>query len=282
MTYTCSKGSQLEWDTYSKSITYKSGSYFKDSCSLNFTTSTNYKYLNEMPVGSYVAYTGDNGCNDTTVVNGWTSCSGMNANYANDTSGYTYGYCYSSSERYYVQGWRIAYIDETTNKVAIISAGSPECNSRTSSNNNETYINTANIQALKYCNSDFVDGGCTSTDAWAINDDTFNKMTEQATGVTGGGYLYNTIDGATKCGWLPSRKVCGYNNDLIDNGGYYWFASYSPSNSTYGIYWDTSYRFVNYGADTNAYGLRPVISLSSSVFVTGGKGTIDDPYTIEK
>ena len=42
-------------------------------------------------------------------------------------------------------------------------------------------------------------------------------MTEQATGVTGGGYLYNTIDGATKCGGgVYSTKVCGYNNDLID------------------------------------------------------------------
>ena len=291
MTYTCTKGSQLEWDTYSKSITYKSGSYIKDNCSLNFTTSTTKKYLNEMPVGSYVAYTGDsnNGCDNTTTVNGLTACSGKNAN-ATTTD---MGYCESSSYKFYVQGWRIAYIDKTTNKVAIISAGSPECNSRTESTANETYIQTANALALKYCNSDYVDGDCTctggnglctipSSDAWAINDDTFNKITEQATGVTGGGYLFNNIEGATKCGGVSSMKVCGYNNDLIDNGGYYCFASQYSSSDPYGVIWNPYYRSVIYSTTPSAYGLRPVISLSSSVFVTGGKGTSDDPYTIGK
>ena len=296
MTYTCSKGSQLEWEPYSKSIIYKSVSYVKDSCSLNFTTSTTKKYLNEMPVGSYVAYTGDNGCNNTTTVNGLTACSGKNENATTTHMGYCSGPGYTDYYKYYVQGWRIAYIDDDTNKVALISAGSPECITNNSSINNTTYIQTANKLALKYCNSAFVDGNCTctgssticttpSTDAWAINDDTFNKMTEQATKVEGGGYLYNSIDGATKCGGVFSTKVCGYNNDLIDNGGYYWFASYNPSSSTNGVYWSPVNRIVisdSLLSGGSAAGLRPVISLSSSVFVTGGKGTIDAPYTIGK
>ena len=320
MTYTCSKGSQLEWDTYSKSITYKSGSYIKDSCNLEFTTSTDYKYLNEMPVGSYVAYEGVGGTVGTTSVNckkngtassstdeteAPNSCLGQNAREDLDTSGYTYGYCGSANYKYYTTGWRIAYIDTNTNKVAIISAGSPECVGRTSSTDNQGYIYTANALALKYCNPNFVDGDsngnkCTCTgidsdgdgvydqcssisaDAWALNDDTFNKMTEQATGVTGGGYLYNSISGATQCIGLHATKVCGYNNDLIDNGGFYWFAVYRTNSNSDVVRWYPNERFVYYSDDTNAYGLRSVISLSSSVYVTGGKGTIDDPYTIKK
>ena len=310
MTYTCSKGSQLEWDAYSKSIIYKSGSYIKDSCSLNFTTSTTKKYLNEMPVGSYVAYEGKGGKVGSTSVsckkNGAASsstptaateapnsCLGQNAREDLDNSGYTYGYCNNADYKYYTTGWRIAYIDDTTSKVAIISAGSPECYDRAgSSDYNATNIQAVNALALKYCNSDFVDGNCTctgssnkctspSTDAWAINDDTFNKMTEQATGVIGGGYLYVNIDGAINCGEIYSTKVCGYNNDLIDNGGYYWFASYSPSSNTSGVLWSPSSRIIM-SYTGGAYGIRPVISLSSSVFVTGGNGTIVDPYTISK
>jgi len=39
---------------------------------------------------------------------------------------------------------------------------------------------------------------------------------------------------------------------------------------------------VNNDSDTHAYGLRPIIRLSSSVVVTGGSGTMEDPYTIVK
>ena len=308
VSYSCDNDkTEVTWDNDNYELVVSNG---KDggniACDLIFRSNP---LLSEMPVGSYVAYEGKGGTVGTTSVackkNGSASssaakdetespnsCLGQNAREDLDDSGYTYGYCCDAIHKYYTTGWRIAYIDEITNKVAIISAGSPECNSRTSSTDNETYIQTANALALKYCNTDFVDGNCTctgssgkcnspSTDAWAINDDTFNKMTEQATGVAGGGYLYNTIDGATKCGSVSPLKVCGYNNDLISNGGYYWFASYDPSSRTFGVSWHPYYLCI-YSNDalTSTYGLRPVISLSSSVFVTGGKGTMDSPYTI--
>ena len=318
--YSCDNDStEIVWDNDSYELVISNGKEGGGvTCNLTFKSNP---LLNEMPIGSYVAYEGKGGTvgttsvkcqndisltspsSDTVGAESRQSCLGQNARIDKDTSGYTYGYCYSVNYKYYTQGWRIAYIDDTTNKAAIISAGSPECNSRTSSTNNETYIRTANANALKYCNPEFVDGDsngnkctCTgidnnndgvyeqcssmSSDVWAINDDTFNKMTEQATGVTGGGYLYNSINGATKCGGVYSTKVCGYNNNLIDNGGYYWFVSQYSSSSTYGVYWDPNNRHVYSNTSTNAYGLRPVISLSSSVFVTGGKGTMDSPYTI--
>ena len=144
-----------------------------------------------------------------------------------------------------------------------------------------------------YCNTDFVDGNCTctsstdgmcdeaSSDAWSINNETFNKMTEQFTGISGGGYLYTEILGAAQCGGKFSNEVCGYNNDLIDNGGYYWFADLGGS-SDLGAFWDPSNRRVYGSSGTYAFGFRPVVNLSASVYVTGGSGTMDDPYTIAR
>ncbi|MGN1268658.1 MAG: hypothetical protein ACI4U0_04095, partial [Candidatus Aphodocola sp.] len=132
-----------------------------------------------------------------------------------------------------------------------------------------------------------------STDAWAINDTDFYYMTKAISGYgkrlaldssgadsslgDRGGALGTTL----YCYNRYSYQECGYNNDLIDNGGYYWFADrHGSSSSTDGVSWVPYFRYVSSSADSLAYGLRPVISLSSSVYVTGGKGTMDDPYTI--
>ena len=320
MSSSCTKGSTLTWNTYNKNITYAAGAKIGDKCSLTFTSSTSYPLLNTMAVGSYVAYTGSGGTVGSTSVSCKTngtassstasaeteapnSCSGQNAREDLDSSGYTYGYCYSANYKYYTTGWRIAYIKDS--KVRLVSAGSPECNSRTSSTGNVTYIQTANAKALKYCNSNYVDGNCTctdsdadglcdspSTDAWAINDTDFYYMTKAVSGY--GKRLADGSSGADSslgdsggalgtilyCYNKHSYQECGYNNDLIDNGGYYWFADRYSSSSASGVNWSPLYRIVGSRTETDACGLRPVISLSSSVYVTGGKGTMDDPYTI--
>ena len=314
MTSSCTKGSTLTWNTYNKNITYAMGSKVGDKCSLEFTTSTNYPLLNTVPVGSYVAYEGSGGTVGSTSVacqkNGSASsstedveteapnsCLGQNAREDLDTSNYTYGYCYSSDSRYYTTGWRIAYIKDS--KVRLVSAGSPECNSRTESTANVTYIKTANAKALKYCNSNYVDGSCTctsstsgqcdspSTDAWSINDTDFYYMTKAISGVgkrlTDGSSSLGDSGGTLStlyCNDKSCYQECGCNNDLIDNGGFYWFAAQHSSSGTRGVNWLPSNRIVSYNSCTYAYGQRPIISLSSSVYVTGGSGTMDDPYTI--
>ncbi len=316
MTSSCTKGSTLTWNTYNKNITYGAGAKIGDKCSLEFTSSTAYPKLNTMAVGSYVAYTGSGGTVGSTSVSCKTngsassstatvatespnSCKGQNAREDLDTSGYTYGYCYDEHYKYYTTGWRIAYILD--GKVRLVSAGSPECNTRTSSTANVTYIRTANAKALKYCNSNYVDGNCTcpdsngdglcdtaSTDAWAINDTDFYYMTKAISGVgkrlTSGsstlGDSGGTLGSTLYCYNKYSYRECGYHHDLIDNGGLYWFAAQYSSSSTNGVYWNPYYRTVRDDTTTRANSLRPIISLSSSVSVTGGSGTIDDPYQI--
>ena len=315
VSYDCkSKNTVVTWNKSNYTLSVSNGNKKAGvACDLVFESKPK---LSSMPVGSYVAYTGSGGYVGSTSVACQTngnassstasdeteapnSCSGQNAREDLDTSGYTYGYCYSSNNKYYTTGWRIAYIKD--NKPIIVSAGSPECNTRTNSTNNVTYIQTANAKALKYCNIKYVDDNCTctdsngdglcdeaSTDAWAINDTDFYYMTKAISGygkrLTSGSSSLGDSGGALgnglSCYQQYSYQECGYNNDLIDNGGFYWFAAVYQSSSSNGVNWYPLGRYVYFYTYANPFGLRPVISLSSSVLVTGGSGTLDDPYTI--
>ena len=289
--YTCDNNSKIEWDRSTGKLSISKNTSVTENCSLTFKTNP---LASDLPQGSYIAYEGNNGClrNGTATATVTTSGQGANEN-SNSCLGYNananidgskdstygmYGYCYVGDYRYYVSGWRIAYTKD--NRAYIISAGSPECTTRrNSTNGNADYITDSYLDAKKYCNSSYVDDCTSDTDVHAINDTDYNLMTAEATN-TAGGYLYTSISGATKCGGVHSKEVCGYNNDLIDNGGYYWFASAYSASDPDGVSWYPAFRYVNSYSFTYAYGLRPVIRLSSSVYITGGSGTMDDPYVI--
>lgn len=346
MTSTCQKGSNLSWDPLKKTINYAPGSYINDSCALAFTTSTDYPLLSEMPVGSYVAYTGNNGCMGK-------SCSGQNANYVDDNN---MGYCDDLGYKFHENGWRIGYIENGS--AYLISAGAPECvatyvDSKVdslqsvtlstnyyygsgytfdestgqftltgvsseplvwSSNYNNIIANTPytcrktsstatcsilyeiviyensiggqyyahfnyeidsdlpihlanlNNRALKYCNSNFAKNGiCNSTTAWAMNADDFEKI------------MGKTL---SACDNTSADKTCGYNNDLIDNGSYYWFAK--PTNSYFFLAWrpQGAPNIDDMDNSSKSHGLRPVMLLDTTVVVIGGSGTYEDPYLL--
>ena len=314
MSASCQKGSELSWDPISKTITYNSGSKVGDSCSLTFTSVDDYDYqnLSEMPVGSYVKYTGTGGrvgnkkttcqqngtpssSNPKEETESPNSCAGQNAreDIDNDNS---YGYCNNSLYKYTTTGWRIAYIDTTKNEkqAVIISAGSPECMSF--SKNITSYIQESNTKALKYCNKDLVDGNCTcvdnnsdgicdekSADAWNINDTDFYNITKSISG-TGRKLTSDSSNINTNtCYQTFSNKECGYNNDLLDNGGSYLFSNTSPEviGTSNALLWQDRH-ITTTNNNKTSYGLRPLIKLSSNVKVISGTGTKDDPYIIEK
>ena len=278
--YSCTNGSIITWDRENNDLYIEGTNTNTDSCILNFATNP---LLNTMEVGDYVAYVGNNGCNNgvagttgTSDAEAGNSCLGENANQSADTSGYTYGYCNSENYKYYVYGWRIAYIEN--NKVYLTSAGSPECRTRTSSTGNATQIADLNTAALDYCNATYADGGsCSSSNTWAMGNDDFYKMTYAISGTSSN---LTSAYGSPYCYNKYSTKGCGYNNDLIDNGGYYWFAAYYTTSYPFGVYWDPNRRYVLHISNALAFGFRPIITLSSSVYVTGGSGTMEAPYTI--
>ena len=352
MSSTCSKGSTLSWNKYSKTITYSKGSKVGDSCSLVFTKDTSTKLLNTVSVGSYVKYMGNNGCDGN-------HCVGDNANYVSDDD---MGYCSDNSSGFIVNGWRVAYIKD--NSAYLVSAGAPECvatyvenisastsnqslssnyyygsgyvfdevkgkyrltgvTSSTlswSSNYNSIIENTPytckstsstgtcsimykvtayssstqgkvitynnsydgagvvnhiahlNKAALKYCNTNYAyNGVCDVTSSWSINDSDYQIITTNM----------GTKKTLSNCSDVYGSRACGFNNDLIDNGGFYWFATPYSASSMYAFYWIPDDRRVSSNDSRYTGGVRPVLRLRSSVSVMSGSGTYKDPYVIQ-
>lgn len=282
MTSTCEKAGDntLTWEPLSKTLTYLGGAPTKDTCSLTFTSSTDYPLLSEMPVGSYVKYVGNNGCEGI-------HCKGYNANYESEDK---MGYCGDSNHQFYVNGWRIAYIDdngdedESNDNAVLISAGAPECmcssSDGTYSNNDcssslsvddiNKHFDNMNSIALKYCNSNFIKNGKCDLSSIenefvkVIDDDFFSKITGSE---------------ISSCFNKYSNKSCGYNNDFMDNGSQYWVGSVFSTQGT--LFWDFENRYIGEGSSSYLYGVRPVLILDASIIVIGGNGTYDDPYIIE-
>ena len=189
------------------------------------------------------------------------------------------GYCNVSSNKFFVNGWRIGYTENGS--AYLVSAGAPECmctNSDGSYSNSTcssyettsgTPLHLANLnnQALKYCNTEYAYGGiCNSTTAWSINPKDFENITGS-----------NFID----CNGIQSAE-CGYNNDLIDNGSFYWF-NYNHGTPTSIALWhgDNIRRMTWTFGSMSSLGLRPVMRMDSDVMVVGGSGTYTDPYQID-
>ena len=226
-------------------------------------------YLSDVQAGSYVAYTGNNGCSGE-------ACNGQNANYVSDTD---MGYC-NSSYKFTVNGWRVGYISDGT--AYLVSAGAPTClctnsdgtvdtsgsycSSYEETNGAPLHIANLNSEALKYCNSNYAYGGvCNSSSAWSMQNDDYNQIT---------GSTLSSCDG-------NSSTACGLNNTLIDNGGVYWYATPWNSASSYRMFtWDPNSRYVAANTSFTSRGVRPVLRLNSLVYIIGGSGTYEEPYLI--
>ncbi len=144
------------------------------------------------------------------------------------------------------------YVED--NPVFVVSAGILECTSAGS-------VSELNDLALKYCNSKFVyNNTCDSNSVRTITDSDFKKVLARDLG---------------SCNGVFSDRSCGYGNDLIDNGGYYWYGSDGNL-----FNWNPSSRSISSSKDVNYMGLRVVIRLNSNVKVVSGNGTYDDPYVL--
>ena len=291
--YTCNNDAVVSLNRETGELSVKNFKLQETSCTAQLETEP---LLVDMPLGSYVSYTGSNGCptTETTGTGAAASkdaCSGKNANQNADTSNYTYGYCYTSDHKFYTYGWRLAYTldsdSDGTKEAYIVTAGSPECVAGTDSNSTST-IASLNAVAIKYCNEALAYGGtCQSTytassaNTWAMNGKDYYNITNQWYGEGRRLYSYDTAtenSSGTLCYDVSSTKQCGYNSDIIDNGGYYWFGSANSSSSA--LNWYPGDRKVGRSSRTTTFGARPVVHLKSGIRVKGGSGTMDDPYII--
>ena len=225
-------------------------------------------YLKEVETGSFVSYTGTNGCIGNT-------CSGENANYVDSKN---MGYCYNSQNKFQKTGWQIAYIKDSS--AHLISAGATEClatnkEGNISFNNSKLndfeptkklpkHLSNLNSEAIKYCNEEFTPSGvCDKTTAWAFNATDLN--------------IINNMP--TKACYKQKSDSCNGFNDIITGSGSYWLATtYNDEITSY--YWNDSNSYL-FNSDTSTpYGLRPVIKMDSNVYIIDGKGTKNNPYII--
>ena len=225
-------------------------------------------YLNEVLEGSFVNYTGNNGCSGN-------SCSGENANYVNKDN---MGYCNNNKSKFIKKGWQLAYTEDES--AHLISAASLECIAtdeagNISVNNKKTtsfektigtpkHITNLNKEALKYCNEEFSNERiCNNNTTWAINEkdlNTINNMPIKA------------------CYKLHSESCDGV-NDIITGSGDYWIATnYEKTTTNY--YWDGLNNYVFNGDTSNPFGLRVVVKLDPNTYIVDGDGTINNPYKI--
>jgi hypothetical protein len=240
----------IEWDNDSKTIKVKaSGSGFFRSCDLEFRTieKEDLKLASVVKMGDYVSYS-----KIKSVVS-----------------------CPSGGERaFYGSGYRVAYVDNES--VYLVSSAAVSCvasngDGNISSSNLDSYDNAkhlANLSKLvidSYCDSKYASGGkCDKSSVWAMNGDDFKKIMGK--------------DISDNCFKKYSDKSCGYNSSLIDNGGYYWFASLDSDNSLY--YWDPVMRYVSNANSNYAYGVRVMVKLDKNVYVMGGDGSKKNAYEI--
>jgi len=267
--YECSSAATIvTWDRGTNTLKVSNGAKSGNVvCNLDFQSKP--KLVDVASMGSYVEYVGNNGCTGTT-------CSGDNANYISDND---MGYCNSSSNKFLVNGWRVAYKKGGT--AYLISAGSPECvctdqqgrsgkncSSSEGVDNLPSHLKNLDDKALTYCNSSYAfDGVCDSNSAWNMDEIDFKMITKSNLS-------------SVSCFSKYSDKNCGYDNDLIDNGGAYWISLVNDLNTMQLFNWYPLERQVRFSASNSSYGIRPVLRLSSTVVVVDGDGTYESPYKI--
>lgn len=225
--------------------------------------------LNQVNPGSFVSYTGTNGCKGK-------SCQGV-----------TKSYCYNGGHKFGLSGWRVAYVKDST--AYLVSAGAPEClctgsdGVAVSSAVGETNKTCSSYEATaavpkhktnlavagrKYCNPDYAYGGkCDSSSARSFSTADFQIITGKTLSNSS---CYNT-DGA---------GGCGEDNSLIETEGYYWYQN-AYSSTVNKAYYHSGQDHDVFSQTTNYWlGVRPILRLKASVRVVGGTGTQSDPYII--
>ena len=175
----------------------------------------------------------------------------------------------------------LAYVEEGV--PYLISAGAAYCD-YIEENVNVTSVvglyDDAKSNASSYCNSVFAYGGeCVTntvsgevvdhatTTVWPIDTEDFATITGSA---------------IESCSGSISAE-CGTGNVLLDNEDIYWiFPDYTMVGDVYKIkLWSSGGGFSWFDVNAQSAGVRYVYKLDENVYVTGGSGTVDDPYTIE-
>ncbi|MBQ6476828.1 MAG: hypothetical protein IJI43_00070 [Bacilli bacterium] len=206
---------------------------------------SDYQLLSSASSGSFVVFDND--------------ISFDNANYVNDDD---MGYCFNISNKYRFNGYRLLYVKDEVPYV--ISGGANYCYDNVDNDNVSGIVNDINDKINDYCDSKYIfDGKCTVDNVHIFNVDDYKAI------------INKEIDECDKSNDL----YCGYNNEIINNGGYYYIGS---SDNMKMYYWDPVNGFVDSTSRFNiGYGIRVVLKLDSKLYIEKGTGTFDNPYVVK-
>ncbi len=213
----------------------------------NSNLMADYQLLSYVKAGSYVTFSDS-------------SISYNNVNYEDENN---LGYCFNIGNKYRFNGFRLAYVIDGVPYV--VSAGASYCYDNVNNDNVSGLASYINSKVISSCNSKYIYGGSCSLDSiHAFNGNDFKVIVSNTV---------NYCDG-------NSELYCGYGNDLINNGGYYWILDINNNLRQY--YWDPVNGYVNNTSKFNQeYGIRVVMKLNSSIYIDSGMGTIDNPYILK-
>ena len=217
-------------------------------------------------------------------------------------------YSKSARDNTYV-GYMHANTSVTTSKK---QAASNEINSDIKTYNENWYTNTSNLSTLAsmissnagYCNDRMTtqtkDGGIGSKETtydstyrvYILKQPSYKCTNESNDLFTLSSNIYGNKKLSAPVGLITADELAyagslfnKYNFQVYTHSGYtYWTlspADFSSGLSLSSILYGTSYSLFSFYVSTSAYGARSVVSLNSTAFVSGGNGTLADPYIIE-
>ena len=92
--------------------------------------------------------------------------------------------------------------------------------------------------------------------------------------------MINTVSStaSSRVGLLRYGELMSGQFNDVDSNTNYWLIT--PSSTTYDFFIGTQ-SGGSYASSTASYGVKPALNLNENVIITGGTGTINDPFTIE-
>ncbi len=182
--------------------------------------------------------------------------------------------CYSSSYKNKYNGWRVLDVS-SSGVITLIHAGTPECYNHGYTSGG---YSSASVKILETASTSSSPG---DSKAWTkygnatyaqsvhyMTNEDFNLITYQINKNNNYTITDNGSSNST-CYGKSSSTPCGYNNDMIDIGSYYWLASASTTDYLHS--WDPGKRYVSCSYEIS-FGVRPVVVLKSGVkFAADGK-----------
>lgn len=151
-------------------------------------------------------------------------------------------------------GWRVSDINSSSKVVQLVHAGTPECYNKTTWGSIPTSTEVLfNRSYSMYLNKEY------ATSASILTKEQAEKV--QGSTIAVGDGFYDE-----------------YNN-VLKAGGLYYFPNAPLTNANHLVYVQPGGYVSSMGS--GLAGIRPVVNLKNSVYVTGGTGTKNDPYIIK-